>query len=432
MPLHTRIFIGLFIGLFAGFLCHSLAQDNEWIDLISTYAIAPIGQIFMRLIFMMILPLMTSSLILGVATLGLHHRMSSVTLKGITFALFMALCASVISLTIVNIIQPGKNIADKERALIIETLQLNAEDVHAVTPTSQKPITQRILGIIPRNPIKALSESFDTSSDSGGIMPVMFFSLLFGFGLAHCNKKKVAPLTRFFEALYEVSTQFLSKIMQLAPFAVGSLIFTNVNKFGFHLIWILGNYILVVFIGLLIQMFGVYPLVLRLGAKRSPFAFFKDIETVILTSFSTSSSSATLPTAIDTATNKLHLDRSISQFIITLGATANQNGSALYEGITVLFLAQLFGIDLGIYQQFTVLGMCIIASLGTAGVPGGTLPFMMSILITLGIPAEGMILVMGVERILDMMRTVINVVGDMVLACWVHSSEKLAQARKNS
>jgi DAACS family dicarboxylate/amino acid:cation (Na+ or H+) symporter len=229
------------------------------------------------------------------------------------------------------------------------------------------------------------------------------------------------------EGLYDVVMKIIDFAMMLAPFGVAALIFSVASQLGFQIISTLLLYVLVVLTGLLIHLLITYGTILKFIIKKSPAKFFKDISEVIITAFSTSSSNATLPTSLRVTSEKLKVNKDISNFVLTVGSTANQNGTALFEGITVLFLAQFYGIDLNIGQQLLVVVLSVLAGVGTAGVPGGSLPMVVMVLQTVGIPAEGIGIVLGVDRLLDMSRTVVNVTGDIVLALWVDKSEGIPQ-----
>jgi len=282
---------------------------------------------------------------------------------------------------------------------------------------------QIIIDIIPRNPFVDIVNAFDPNYKGGGLLAVMFFALIFGIALAAIKSERTETLTKFLEGLYDVVMKIIDFAMKLAPYGVAALIFSVSSQLGFQIISLLLLYVLVVLSALLIHLLVTYGSILKFIIKLSPIDFFKAITEVIITAFSTSSSNATLPTTLRVTSEKLNVDKDIANFVLTVGSTANQNGTALFEGITVLFLAQFYGIDLSIGQQFLVVILSIIAGVGTAGVPGGSLPMIVLVLQTVGIPAEGIGIIFGVDRLLDMSRTVVNVTGDIVLALWVDKSE---------
>jgi DAACS family dicarboxylate/amino acid:cation (Na+ or H+) symporter len=223
---------------------------------------------------------------------------------------------------------------------------------------------------------------------------------------------------------FAVCMQIVDLAMKLAPFAVFAIIFNTAYRFGYEIFQSLFFYVATVVIGLLLQQFLVYGILIKVIARRSPLEFFRACRDVYLYAFSTASSNATLPLSLETADRKLGLPSQISRFVLTVGATANQNGTAIFEGVTVLFLAQVYGIELSTAQQLRVMTMAIVAGIGTAGVPGGSLPMVMIVMQSVGIPAEGMGLILGVDRLLDMCRTTVNVSGDLVIAALVSGSQR--------
>jgi DAACS family dicarboxylate/amino acid:cation (Na+ or H+) symporter len=258
------------------------------------------------------------------------------------------------------------------------------------------------------------------------MLPFMVFSLMFGFGLSLVSRRAEGSgtLVAILEQVFAVCMHIVDFAMRLAPFAVFAIIFNTAFRFGYEVFASLFFYVATVVTGLLIQQFVVYSLLLRTVAGRSPLQFFSACREVYLYAFSTASSNATLPLALDTADEKLKLPPNIARFVLTVGSTANQNGTALFEGITVLFLAQVYGVNLTTAQQMQVMVMSIVAGIGTAGVPGGSLPLVMIVVQSVGIPVEGMGLILGVDRFLDMCRTTVNVSGDLVIAALVSGRHK--------
>jgi DAACS family dicarboxylate/amino acid:cation (Na+ or H+) symporter len=276
-----------------------------------------------------------------------------------------------------------------------------------------------LLSLIPRNPLAAAVDAL-----TGEMLALMVFAVFFGVALARVRDAKTETLVDFFSGIQRVSMKIVDWAMSLAPYGVAALLFSLTAKSGFAVIPRLGGYVGVVVGGLAIQMFIVYSGILKFLARVPPVEWFFRCREVILTAFSTASSNATLPTTLRTSEEKLGVPPRIGNFVLTVGATGNQNGTALFEGVTVLFLAQVFGIDLTLRQQVTVVIMSILAGVGTAGVPGGSLPLIVIVLQTVGIPPEGIGIILGVDRFLDMCRTVLNVVGDLVCATFVARSER--------
>jgi DAACS family dicarboxylate/amino acid:cation (Na+ or H+) symporter len=272
--------------------------------------------------------------------------------------------------------------------------------------------------VVPANPLYAVS-----AAETPQMLQLMLFALVVGVALTLIPAEVGAPVVRVLEGVYAISAKIVDMVMQVAPFAVACLLFTNVARFGLDLLAALSWFVLTVLLGLALQMFGVYSLSVRLLSRISPVEFFRRVKTVMLTAFSTSSSNATLPTALRVSEENLGVPRQINSFVLTVGATANQNGTALYEGVTVLFLAQLAGVDLTLGQQLMVVYLAILGGIGTAGVPSGSIPFIILVLATVGVNPALIAVILGVDRILDMCRTTLNVVGDLTAATYVARAE---------
>jgi len=269
--------------------------------------------------------------------------------------------------------------------------------------------------IVPDNPIKAAA--------GGDMMAVMFFSLMVGVGLLLTRTEGARRFEKVLEGLFEVMMRLIHVVIAFAPIGVAALLFTLTAELGWEILVQLGGYVAVVILGLCIHQFGVYSLSVSLLGGMSPRTFFRGIQEAMITAFSTSSSNATLPTSLKVAEENLKLPPKVSRFVLTIGATANQNGTALYEGVTVLFLAQFYGVHLSVEQQLVVLVLAVLGGIGTAGVPSGSIPILAAILGTVGVPIEGLGLILGVDRLLDMSRTVLNVSGDLAAAVVVSRGE---------
>ena len=428
LPLHTKILLGLLIGLISGLVVNTLYPANQNVQWFVSNIAYPAGQIFLRMIFMIVIPLIFTAIVLGVADFKDIHKIGRVGIKSLLFTVVITAVSVLIGITLVNLVQPGSRILAEDREALIQTLSNNQNVSNIVSAAKEsKGLMQIIIDIIPRNPFVDIVNAFDPNYRGGGLLAVMFFALIFGIALAVSKSERTEPLTKTLEGLYDVVMKIIDFAMKLAPFGVAALIFSVTSQLGFQIISTLLLYVLVVLTALLIHLLVTYGAILKFIIKRSPIDFFKAISEVIITAFSTSSSNATLPTSMRVTSEKLNVNKDISNFVLTVGSTANQNGTALFEGITVLFLAQFYGIDLSIGQQVLVVVLSIIAGVGTAGVPGGSLPMIVMVLQTVGIPAEGIGIIFGVDRLLDMSRTVVNVTGDIVLALWVDKSESVLE-----
>jgi len=268
-----------------------------------------------------------------------------------------------------------------------------------------------LVNIVPRNPLKA--------AVNGDMLAVIFFALVLGAALARMSRGKAEPLVKVLESLGEAMVTIIDLVMKVAPLGVFCLIFSVMARFGYELLFNLMKYVLTVLGAMILFQVVGYGVILKLLARRGPLDFLKRIRIVMVTAFSTSSSNATLPTTIQTAEQELGVSPQVAGFVLPLGATMNMNGTALFEGATVLFLAQVFGVDLSLGQQLVVVLMSVVTAIGVAGIPGGSLPLLMMVLGMVGVPPEGIALILGVDRLLDMSRTVLNVTGDLVTATLV-------------
>jgi dicarboxylate/amino acid:cation (Na+ or H+) symporter, DAACS family len=424
-PLHVKIFIGLISGLLFGLLANIFLNGNQNIVWLVGNVAYPVGQIFLRMIFMIIVPLIFTAIVLGVADFRDLKKIGRVGGKVLLFTIVITAVSVIIGMTIVNVFHPGSGINEQDRNSLIQTIT-NKQNVTGILISAKeaKSFTQIIIDVIPRNPFVDIVSFLDPSYRGGGLLSIMFFALIFGIAMALSDRKKIEPLTKVLQSIYDVVMKIIDFAMKLAPYGVFALVFSTASQLGFQIIGMLLKYVIVVLAALTIHFIFTYGIIIKYALKKNPKEFFKNLSEVILTAFSTSSSNATLPTSIRVSIEKLKLDKDITNFVLTIGSTANQNGTALYEGITVLFLAQFYGIDLSFAQQLIVVFLSILAGVGTAGVPGGSLPLVVMVLQTVGIPAEGIGIILGVDRLLDMSRTVVNVTGDIVLAGWVDATEK--------
>lgn len=411
MPLHRKILIGFVAGACAGLVLHgAFPAAPEGLTLFLDFAAEPFGRLFLRLLLMAVLPLVVSSLILGVAEMGDAAKLGRVALRTLGFTFLITGLSVLTGLVAVNVFRPGDGFPMEVREAMIKTGKRPplpaGDDVN---------VSQRLLALVPDNPVKAAA--------TGDFLGVMFFSMLFGLGVIRVEKEKAKPLLKVLESVHEASMAFIHLVMKIAPFGVGALVLNLTARFGFGLLRHLLGYALVVVGALAFHQFVTYSIFVKTLGGLSPRLFFQRIQEAMLTAFGTSSSSATLPVSMRVGEETLGLPREISRFVLTVGASANQNGTALYEGVTALFLAQCFGVVLTLPQQGTVLMLSILGGVGTAGVPGGSLPMLMAILVSVGVPPEGVLLILGVDRFLDMCRTVLNVTGDLLIAVFVARCE---------
>ena len=415
LPLHWLMLIGFVVGLGGGLLVNlTLGADAAWVQWLTANVTGPIGQIFLRLLFMMVIPLLFSALVIGVAEMGDLASLGRAGLKTLLLTILISGIAVVIGLVMVNALQPGRGVDPALAQSLLEQGRDGAANIVENAPTSIS-LGDFFLDLVPSNVFTAAAEN--------AILPVMVFALFFGIGLVMAKSPATDRLQEVIQGLFEVTMKLINLFIKLAPLAIACLMFNLAALFGVELLLRLAAYVGVAVGAMAIHMFVVYPLVVWLLGGMSPLAFFRGVREPMIVAFSTASSNASLTFSLRAAEEQLHLPRKIARFVLTVGATANQNGTALFEGVTVLFLAQFFGIDLTITQQVVVMLVCILGGVGTAGVPAGSLPVVAMILVMVGVPAEGIGLILGVDRFLDMCRTTLNVTGDLALATIVSRGE---------
>lgn len=405
--LRWRMLAGFLAGLIIGLAVHYGAPEAAWVETVTAYVTGPFGQIFLRLLFMLVIPLLVSALIVGVAEMGEMRALKSVGVRTLVYTIAVSSIAVVVSLAVVNAIQPGAGV---DPALARSLMAEGAAGAQAIADRAGEAKTgmDAVVAIVPDNVFAAMG--------ANDVLAVMFFALFFGIGLMLVRTSQTEALTSVVEGVFAVVMKLIGLVIQLAPVAVFCFMFNLAAQFGWDLIIRLSAFVGVVLLALAIQMFIVFPVLLRTLAGKSPVAFFRETQEAFVMAFATASSNATLPTALRVAHDRLRLPDKVARFVLTIGATANQNGTAMFEGVTVIFLAQFFGIDLTLDQQLVVMLVCILGGIGTAGVPAGSLPVIALILASVGVPPEGIGLILGVDRFLDMCRTTLNVVGDLVAA----------------
>jgi Na+/H+-dicarboxylate symporter len=415
LPMHWKIAIGFAAGIVLGLIVYRfVGADAPWVRYFIEYGTQPFSTIFLRLIFMLVIPLLFSALVVGISEMGDVRALGRIGWRTLGYTTVLSAIAVLIGLVLVNWLKPGVGVDSAEALNMISEGAERAKSIVSDSASQPKGLDM-LIAIVPDNVIKAAAENT--------ILAVMFFALMLGIGLVLTRSEAADTLKRGIEGLFEVSMTLIGLVIKLAPYAVFCLMFNLVAQFGWDLLVRLGAFVLVVLLALAVHQFVVYSLAIWLIAKRSPLGFFRDVQEAMLMAFSTASSNATLPTALRVADEKLKLPKRVSRFVLTVGATANQNGTALFEGVTVLFLAQYFGIDLSLSQQVTVMFVCILGGIGTAGVPSGSLPVIALICAMVGVPPEGIGLVLGVNHFLDMCRTTVNVTGDLGIAAMVSRGE---------
>lgn len=409
MKLHTKIAIGLVAGALAGGTANAVFPDAAWVEWVANNIAYPVGQVFLRLLFMTVVPIVFTSIVMGVAGIGDMKTLGRLGGRTMLYFGLSTLIAATIGLTLVNTIQPGGGLPPEVRDDLMAQFSGGASDLAAAGATDFGIGT--FVNIVPRNPVAAAADM--------DMLALIFFSLIFGAALTMIPRAKAQPVIDVLDGIGEAIIRIIDMAMHLAPYGVFGLIFVITSQFGWGILAQLSMYVVVVLLGLLLHAaIGISALV-RFFGRMSPVRFWKSVTAPIVTAFSTSSSMATLPTSIKTAEDELDVQPKVAGFVLPLGATMNMNGTSLFEGVTVLFLAQVFGVDLGVGEQVIVVILAVLTAIGAAGVPGGSLPLMMLVMATVGVPPEGIAIILGVDRILDMARTTLNVCGDISAAVYV-------------
>jgi proton glutamate symport protein len=414
MPLYNRILIGLGLGVAAGLVANLaglvwLQQALGWIE--------PVGTAFIRLITMIVVPLVVASLLIGTASLGDIRKLGRMGGKTILFYLSTTAVAVTIGLVISNVVRPGSRIDPATRDALAASFE--GEAAQRMALTAQRPsIGEVLLGMIPRNPFEAAA--------AGDLLPLIVFTIIFGAAVSLVAEERKRAVLSFFQGVNDAVMVMIDWVMRLAPYAVFALVAAVIGRFGMDVLRSLLIYTVTVAAGLLLHAVGTYGLILRFLVRLNPLTFFRRAAEAPLVAFSTSSSSATLPVTMETAEEKIGVSKEVSSFVLPLGATINMDGTALYQAVAVMFIAQIYGVPLTIVDQFTVVLTATLASIGAAGVPSAGIITLILVLQSVGLGTQaqaGIALVLGVDRLLDMLRTSVNVTGDMVAASFVARSE---------
>ena len=416
---HWRILISLGLGLAYGVL----AALNGWGTFTANW-IAPFGTIFLRLLLVVAVPLVLASLISGVASLSDLSKLSRIGGKTIALYLATTLVALVIGLTLVNVIRPGDSVPDTLRTRLAETYQadVTARETAAEGTRARGPL-QPLVDLVPENVIGA-------ASDNRNMLNVVFVALLVGAALILVPAEKARPLLEYFESLNAVIIKIVEFVIAFAPLGVFALIAGTVTSVAGddpsnigQLLAALGLYCFTALLGMLIHVTVTYPILLKAFTPLKVRHFFPGVVPAQLVAFSTSSSAAALPVTMKNAQRNLGVSEEVASFVLPLGATINMDGTALYQAVAAVFIAQALGIPLDLGAQVTIVFMALLASIGTAAVPSAGVVMLVIILEAIGIPTEGIALILGVDRIIDMSRTTANVTGDATVAVVVAASE---------
>ena len=417
--LHWQIIIGLILGLVYGVIGAAMGWEQ-----FTAHWIAPFGTIFLNMLQVIAVPLILASLVVGVASLADLNKLSRIGGKTIGLYLLTTVIALVVGLTLVNTMQPGGAVPPEMQQQLEETYRDDVDDREAFAEdAADRGPLQPFVDMVPSN-------FFSAASDNSNMLQVVFVALFIGIGLMLIPGKQSKPLLDFFESLNALIIKLVELIMLTAPIGVFGLLADAIVSIAADsptqlapLLGALGYYCLAVALGLFIMMFFVYPMFMKLFTRKSIPEYYKAIAPAQLVAFSTSSSGATLPVTMEVSEKNLGVSKEISSFVLPLGATINMDGTALYQAIAAVFIAQVIGLDLALSQQLNIILIAVLASIGTAGVPSAGIVMLVVILESVGVPAAGIALILGVDRPLDMLRTVNNITGDTMVASVVAESE---------
>jgi len=419
MQLHWQIIIGLLLGLIFGVVSALMGWGQ-----FTTDWIAPFGTIFIRLLKFIAVPLVLTSLITGVASLSDLKKLSRIGGKTISIYIITTAISVTIGLVIVNILQPGNKVPYDMQSKLQETYQADASyRADSAQEVKERGPLQLFIDMVPSN-------FFEAASNNRNMLQIVFIALLIGIGLIQIPKKKSKPVLNVFEGLNDVIIKLVDIIMLIAPLGVFSLIAQTINKVAgndpnqvVELLSALGFYMIAVIIGLIVHMALTYTTLLKFYVKMPLKTFFTGIGPAQLLAFSTSSSGATLPVTMERCEDELGVSEEVSSFVLPIGATINMDGTALYQAVAAVFISQAIGLELNLLDQLTIVVTAVLASIGTAAVPGAGIIMLVIILEAIGVPSTGIALILGVDRILDMLRTVVNVTGDATIAVTIAASE---------
>ena len=417
---------------FQGWLSHAGIKSSatllETMRGVSTVLLDPFGRVFLRLLFFVVMPLVFASLATGVVQLGRPGRLGPLASRTFFFFFLNMAIGVALGLVMMNTLEPGAYIDTETKNRLMAEYGGVAQN-HVAAGQSQTGLSLAVIVemFMPANLLGAVVGQ--STARIGDVLPLILFAILVGLAGTSLPDEKRRKLQDSLEMVTELMTGIVHLALRLAPYAVPCLIYSVIVKSGLDIIVALGVFVLGCAGVMALHLFGTMSLWLKLWTHWRPRAYFSAIKDVLITAFSTSSSNATLPAALENANEQLHLSPSTSGFVLPLGTTMNMSGTALYEGCVVLFVAQVFGVDLSMGQQITLLLLAVLSAVAVAGIPGGSLPLIAGLLITFDIPAEGIGIILGTDRILDMCRTATNVGCDMTTALVVDELTKKAEAR---
>ena len=403
--IYNKIFLGLGLGIVAGLLV------GERIELFY-----PVGRIFITLIKMIVVPLVFASLLVGTASISDIKKLGRIGLRTLIFYLFSTILAVTIGLLFANIFKPGSDITPEVQNQLLQNYQQEVAGEISIS-VDKPPLLETILNTVPENPVRALAD--------GNMLQIIFFALIAGIAVTSLADERKQVIIKFFEGVNDISIRLVQMIMNLAPYGVFALISFVIGKYGSAMIVTLLGYFLITLLALTFHQVLFNSAVIRFLTPMKVQEFWRGIYPALLVSFSTSSSNAALPVSIECAEKNLRVKPEIASFVLPLGATVNQHGTAIYQGITAVFIAAVYGINLTLGDQATIIITATLASLGTAGAPQAGVIMLTMVLQSVGIPLEGIALILGVERFLDMARTVVNTTGDISCACYIDYKERV-------
>jgi DAACS family dicarboxylate/amino acid:cation (Na+ or H+) symporter len=425
LPLPTRILLGLVLGAAAGITLNLLlvpgSASHDFTTGFDANIAYPLGRLFLNLLFMVVVPIVFCSLFLGVAGLGSLQTLGRLGGRTLLWFLGTTALAVLLGLALVHSIEPGRRIDPAAAELVQQRYAGDAAARIAQGKEASAFTVDSLVAIVPTNVVAA-------AADNKQILGLIFFALVLGAAATRLPAERTRVLRELLQSLYDLCVRVLGWAMEIAPYGVAGLIFHATFGLGLDILKLVLWYFGTAMAGLVIHQLVVITGLAWLFAGVRPGRFYRGCRALIVTAFSTSSSSATMPTTIRTATDEFGAPAEIAGFVIPLGATMNMNGTALFEGVSVLFLAQVAGIELGLGEQVLVLGLTVLTAIGAAGVPGGSLPLLAIVLTYVGVPAEYLALILGVDRLVDMARTVPNVTSDLVCSLWLSRRLRAAAA----